>query len=80
MKDICFQCGKHLKPFHKKISSTFLTIQGVPTRFLILCQASMASTLMVTKKLWYKYIQYMRKFDLITINEKKKLTVNIVKI
>ena len=39
----------------------------------------MASTLMVPKKLWYKYIQYMRKFDLLTINE-KKLTVNIVKI
>ena len=39
----------------------------------------MASTMTVPKKLWYKYIQYMRKFDLITINE-KNLTVNIVKI
>ena len=29
MKDICFQCGKHLKQFHKKISSTFLTIYPI---------------------------------------------------
>ena len=63
------------------LKSHFLkfVIQGVPTRFLILCQPSMASTLTVLKKLWYKYIQYMWKFDLITINE-KNLTVNIVKI
>ena len=54
-------------------------IQGVPTRFLILCWATMTSSLMAPKKLWYIYIQYMRKFDLITINE-KKLTVKIVKI
>ena len=40
-------------------------LQGVPTQFLILCRATMTSTLTVPKKL--------------TINE-KKLTVNIVKI
>ena len=54
-----------LKPISKK-----RIVQGVPTRFLILCQASMSSTLTVPKKSWCKYIQYMRKFDIMTINEK----------